>query len=914
MRCGRGHEPSETATPMKQEQLQLLRAALATRYRIERELGHGGMATVYLARDVKHDRPVALKVMLPEFAAVLGSERFLREIQVAARLRHPNIVPLYDSGDADGTLYYIMPYVEGESLRDRMAREGPLPLADALRIAGDVAQALSYAHAHDVVHRDIKPENILLEGDRAVVADFGIARAVTQAAGGDDRLTQTGIAVGTPVYMSPEQAGAEDRIDGRSDIYSLACVVYEMLAGHPPFTGATGHEVMARHSMDAVPSLRAARPNIPDGVEAAICSALQKSPADRFATASQFAAALGGSSAQALRRGGPTTRRIVAAATAAAVVVAVVVIAFLVRKNNERARSSRVVVMPFENRTALKEFDALGIVTAEWLTQRLAQASFLTVLDTRGAQATAGKLGAAPTPAEVGRETGAGAVVAGSYVLQGDSLEFQARISSTSDGRILMSIGGVAAPRDRSMSGVEDLQQRLLGAFASLHDKDVSSFQTTLAQPPSYVAYRAYVEGLEEYLVGESESAAAHFLRAATLDSSFLVARIWAAQAGILGAWGQDDSWVQRADSLLNGLQPLRDRLSLFDRARLDFVVALRAGNSFGSYRAALGLVAAAPGSVDARREAAQAASRVLRPREALKRYRELNPQSGLMRGFEPEYWFAVAGQHHRLGEYEAELTAIRRARHLLPSARWILYGELRALAALGRIGELDSFIRAELPANWTQRELFVFGLAGELIGHGHPGPARHLVQDALDHPSAPPPPERVAAREWILEDMVLRRVIQVPYCYLEQHVAQNLLPGRARDDWLHWRVELALFLGAVDKAADLAAQLHDPEAHGLLLARLLAAGGKLDAARAIIDRWESRMLRSRGTLSGLEMERASALVRLGDRERALEILAAGIGQRTLPNTTGSWNGHAYPEFAPLFSDPQFRALIKPRG
>src|SRR4051812_17100591 len=401
---------------MKQEQLQLLRAALASRYRVERELGHGGMATVYLAHDLKHGRPVALKVLRPEFAAVLGSERFLREIQTAARLRHPNILPLYDSGDAAGTLYYVMPYVEGESLRDRLAREGPLPLADALGIAGDVAQALSYAHTHDVVHRDIKPENILLEGDRAVVADFGIARAVTQAAG--DRLTHTGIAVGTPVYMSPEQAGAESRIDGRSDIYSLACVVYEMLAGHPPFTGATAQEIIARHSMDTVPSLRATRPNMPDGVEAAIFTALEKSPADRFVTASQFAEALGGGDSR------PKTRR-AGRPVAAAVIVALGIGAVILwpKNGDDGSASSRVVVLPFENRTALKEYDPLGMVVAEWVTQGLAQTSFLTVLDTRGAQATAEKLGAALTPADVGRETGAGVVVAGSYVLQGDSLE-----------------------------------------------------------------------------------------------------------------------------------------------------------------------------------------------------------------------------------------------------------------------------------------------------------------------------------------------------------------------------------------------------------------------------------------------------------------------------------------------------------
>ena len=214
-----------------------LTAALADRYRIERELGQGGMATVYLAHDLKHDRTVALKVLKPELAVTLGLERFQTEIKTTARLHHPHILPLYDSGEADGQLFYVMPLVNGESLRDRLTREKQLPLADALRITREVAEALAYAHARNVIHRDIKPENILLEGGHALVADFGIARAVSAA--GDPRLTQTGHSIGTPVYMSPEQAAGDPDLDGRSDLYSLAGVLFEMLAGEPPFTGAT---------------------------------------------------------------------------------------------------------------------------------------------------------------------------------------------------------------------------------------------------------------------------------------------------------------------------------------------------------------------------------------------------------------------------------------------------------------------------------------------------------------------------------------------------------------------------------------------------------------------------------------------------------------------------------------------------
>jgi serine/threonine-protein kinase len=276
-----------------------LQAALAGRYTIERELGHGGMAVVYLARDLRHDRPVALKVLRAELAAAVGAERFLREIHIAAALQHPNILPLHDSGDAGGLFYYVMPYVEGESLRDRLTREGPLPLADALTIAAETADALEYAHSHGVVHRDVKPENILLSGGHALVADFGIARALSAAGGA--HLTETGVAVGTPAYMSPEQASADPQIDGRADIYALGCVLYEMLAGQPPFVGSSPQAVLARHTLDPVPSLRTVRPDLPLRVERAVFRALAKVPADRFQTAAACRQAL--VSAEAPARG-----------------------------------------------------------------------------------------------------------------------------------------------------------------------------------------------------------------------------------------------------------------------------------------------------------------------------------------------------------------------------------------------------------------------------------------------------------------------------------------------------------------------------------------------------------------------------------------------------------------------------------
>jgi eukaryotic-like serine/threonine-protein kinase len=267
-----------------------LTTALADRYRIEQRLGEGGMATVYLAHDVRHDRKVALKVLRPELAAVIGAERFLAEIRTTANLQHPHILPLFDSGEADSFLFYVMPYIDGESLRDRLAREKHLPIADALRVATGVAAALDYAHRRDVVHRDIKPENILLHDGQPLVADFGIALALSTA--GSARMTETGLSLGTPTYMSPEQAMGEREIDARADIYSLGCVVYEMLTGDPPFTGSTAQAIAARILTEAPRSLTTQRHTIPAHVEAAVLTALEKLPADRFPTAQAFAEAL----------------------------------------------------------------------------------------------------------------------------------------------------------------------------------------------------------------------------------------------------------------------------------------------------------------------------------------------------------------------------------------------------------------------------------------------------------------------------------------------------------------------------------------------------------------------------------------------------------------------------------------------
>jgi TolB-like protein len=426
--------------------LTTLRDALAGRYAVERELGRGGMATVFLARDVKHRRPVAIKVLHQELAVALGADRFLREIEIAAALQHPHILPLFDSGRAGELLFYVMPYVEGESLRDRLAREKQLSLEDTVKITAEVASALTYAHSHGVVHRDIKPENIMLSGGSAVVADFGIARAISAA--DSQHLTETGTAIGTPAYMSPEQATGSGDVDGRSDQYSLACVTYEMLVGAPPFTGPTARAVMARHSLDTVSPPSIVRDTIPDGVEDAILRALSKVPADRFPTALLFAEALTAPSAVTgprRRATRPTARPrrwlgMPPAVAAAVGIVVVIVGLFGVRGLRRGGRVAaggdaldprHIAVLYFEDLTPKKDLAYLGDGLTESLIAELKGVPSLAVISKNGVAKYRGS--DVPTDS-IARALNVGTLVQGSVEDAGDRYRVSVRLIDGASG------------------------------------------------------------------------------------------------------------------------------------------------------------------------------------------------------------------------------------------------------------------------------------------------------------------------------------------------------------------------------------------------------------------------------------------------------------------------------------------------
>jgi len=494
-------------------------SALAGRYGVEREIGRGGMAVVYLARDQAHDRPVAVKVLRPELDAAIGSDRFLREIAVLARLTHPHILPILDSGANDGVLYYVMPYVAGESLRSRLQREGQLPVDDALRVGEQLLEALSHAHASGVIHRDVKPENILLSHGHVLLADFGIARAVDATAA--EGLTATGMSIGTPAYMSPEQAAGSRTLDPRSDLYSAACVIYEMLAGEPPFTGPTPQAILARRLSQAVPSLAILRDNLPAGVEPALVRALARAPADRFGSAAEFAAALRSGSliARPQRWRRPALVAGVLLLTAAAAFGA-----SWFRKSGAAVPPSaaadrlRLAVLPFNTlgRDTAAAYLAAGL--AEDISAALSTSLDLTVVARSASSVVAGER---DPLAAAGRTLGVGSVVQGSVQRDGPRLRIGVQlIDVASRGTLWSEI------YDRRTDDILAVQQDIAGKVRdALHARLVQRTADAPGPPTrNAAAYDSYLRALYFSDRDEPDSAQAALELAVARDSTFALA------------------------------------------------------------------------------------------------------------------------------------------------------------------------------------------------------------------------------------------------------------------------------------------------------------------------------------------------------------------------------------------------------
>ena len=538
--------------------LERLKAKLSDRYSIERELGQGGMATVFLATDVRHEREVAIKVLHPELSASIGGERFEREIKLAARLQHPHILGLYDSGETDNLLYYVMPFVKGESLRDRLDREGQLPIDDAVQIALEVADALGHAHTQGIVHRDIKPENILLSGGHALVADFGIARAATEAGG--HKLTQTGIAVGTPVYMAPEQA-VGDPVGPTTDLYSLGCVLYEMLAGEPPFLAKSAQALMARHAMEAVPSVRIVRNTVPEEVEDTIFAAMAKVPADRPQSAAQFAEMLGMPlGATANRRASvrnTASRRVPTGAFRAeptpirrwrkpwVLGVGVLVVAAAgfaawkaiadsgARPNSAAAlaRAKRIAVLYFTSEGEDPQLGPAADRLTESLIRSLSEIQGLSVIARNG---VAPYRNGNVEPDSIARALEVGTIVTGTIELSGPSVRISTRLRDAS-GAPLGRPSAILIPRDS-----------LFAAEESIAEEVARSLRERLGPEIQLAESQASTRSLEAWtLRNRAENSGKQAIMAASRDPVRASALLAEADTLLAQAVAQDPAWVE---------------------------------------------------------------------------------------------------------------------------------------------------------------------------------------------------------------------------------------------------------------------------------------------------------------------------------------------------------------------------------
>jgi serine/threonine-protein kinase len=567
-----------------------LQDGLAGQYLLVRELGRGGMATVFLATDLKHDRPVAFKVLHPDLAQSLGPERFQREIRLAARLQHPHILTVHDSGETAGHLWFTMPYVEGETLRERLRRERQLSLDDALRIGRQAAQALQYAHEHGVIHRDIKPENLLLTRDgNTLVADFGIARALGVS---EDQLTQTGMSVGTPAYMSPEQATGDRAADARSDVYSLGAVLFEMLAGEQPYTGPTVQSILMKRLTEPVPSVRSGRPTVPEAVDQAVMKALAVVPADRFATAAQLARALEQAvattsgatavvtpvpaAATATAAGTRTRRRGVGMALAGlAVLIAALIGWWKLRPvPGTLTTHNHLAVLPFAVHGG-KSLDFLAQGLVDLLSRNLDGTGGIRSVNGATVLAAAHEAGGGVADLEEGRRLaqrlGAGLYVLGSVSAIGNQVRIDASLYDGAPAQpALVSQASVSGDTTQLF----DLVDRLAGDLMVRQRRGPGSrlLQTAAVTTQSLAALKAYLDAEQHLRRGEFDSAFAGFQSAVQLDSTFALAYY---RLAVAAAWARREALIR--PNTIRAVA-LGGRLGERDKRLLTSFAALAAG------------------------------------------------------------------------------------------------------------------------------------------------------------------------------------------------------------------------------------------------------------------------------------------------------------------------------------------------
>lgn len=785
-----------------------------------------------------------------------------------------------------------MPFVEGESLRDRLKRDIQLPVDEAAKIAREVAEALDYAHAQGIVHRDVKPENILLSRGHALVADFGVAGALDAGSGG--KLTETGLTVGTPAYMSPEQA-AGGRVDARSDVYALGCVLYEMLAGEPPYNGPTAQAIMAKRLTDPVPSVRRLREGLPEELDIALCTALAKAPADRFASAAEFARALAerGAPARAtawVRR--PRQRRVALLGVLSAGLATALALSLAHLAWRDRTDPKRVMVAMLANRTGNRELDPVGLTAADYINRGLVQTGLVEVVDA-GVLYVQGRAstGQPAEPRALARRNGAGLVVAGSFDQSADSLVFQAAIIDVRSGRMLQALEPVSGPLGRRELGLEALRQAVTVGLASLVDPRLSAIATPSPKPPKFAAYQAFVSGQSAFWRWSIPEAQADFQRAAGLDSTFFTAAVWVAWSAI----NAGSAGCSVVDSVGGALAPHRDQLTLLDRLLLDAELAECRGDYEEAWRNVAQPDPTLLHSPHFQMVVALYARLAGRPLEAVKILRKVDVNRDL--GWLPDsgkalYRRDLAVPYHALGDYESELRVARGLSAKEPNRLASINLESHALAALARTREvfdrLDRAVRFfpdplmlyeprdhPMLANTAGR--LCYEVALELDAHGHREASRSAAERAVAWYRAQPANQQ-GHPEY---RYTLARSLELLGQY---HQALSLIEGLAAED---------------------PSNVHYQGMIGVLAAR---RGDRGAAER--IDRMLAAV--SRPYINGFHTYyRAQIAAVLGDRNRAVELLRDAIAH----GAVDPWDHlHSEPAFAALRGYPPFEEVLRPKG
>ncbi|MEO5904419.1 MAG: serine/threonine-protein kinase [Gemmatimonadaceae bacterium] len=692
-----------------------LQDLLGDTYRLERELT-GGMSRVFVAEEIDLGRKVVIKVLPPETVAAVNVARFRREIQLAASLQHPHIVPLLTAGSKGDLLYYVMPLIEGESLRSRLVRSGEFPVSDVAWILRDTAAALAYAHAHGVVHRDIKPDNILLNGNFAVVTDFGVAKAVSEATSGSN-VTSAGVALGTPTYMAPEQAAADPNTDHRADIYALGIVGYELLAGTPPFTGSSPQMILAAHVTRTPDNVTTHRASVPSALANVIMRCLEKKPGDRWQSADELVQQLSMIATPGAMTPHATAPHVAASygkqdsgrsrrpAIAAAFILglaAVAGIAWFARRDRAVVFDDRhVIVSDFDNQTRDPSLDPIGKLASDLLRQGIAQTG----------------VGEVVAAASVDKEaTRPGLIVRGSYYKEGDSVRIQTEVLDARTSRVVRAFSPVTAPASNPSIGLERLRPRVLGALASLNDPLIRNWARKATEPPIYEAYRAYRAGLEADLprmggtagVDGDNVADREFQRAIELDSTFVL------------------PLLETLSSVFKIRYDARDRLTSVDRALIELRQAALSQEWDAAYKAGRQAVELAPDPL----LLIQMADFTIfssRPHEALAALKKADPDGQLKFG-----WGIRTDGLHLTGDLQSELAAVEREKQL-GLATDFEYAQV--LPALGRVAEVNALMndrmRRPSRAEDTPAALMVFA-AREYRAHGFLDASNDLANRAV--------------------------------------------------------------------------------------------------------------------------------------------------------------------------------------